>query len=200
MVRLRGAEDLHHAGQQPIDTGAHVDGLYRQSHGIDFDHRSSSRIHAAQSNGAAHGQFTLIVVVPRRSSIRMAAGSVSAGGNCTATKAVGTALLAAVAHAPPPRRSASRTQRRAKFELTPWAIATAAIDTPGEMQAATTCALNSALCVRRRRRPALTSLEIVCTCPPKTQWTRASQNHLSQSRCRGETLTLSMTPAPINRS
>lgn len=35
------------------------------------------------------------------------------------------------------------------------------------MQAATTSALNSALCSRRRRRPSATWLEIVFTCPPE---------------------------------
>ena len=49
--------------------------------------------------------------------------------------------------------SASLTQRRTRFALMPFAIATAADDTPGLEQAATMCALNSGLCIRRRRRP-----------------------------------------------
>ena len=189
MVRLRAAEDLHHAGQQAVDSGAHVDGLYRQPDGVDPDHRRSSRIHAAHSNAAAQGQLTRIAIRPRRNSMRRSAGAASAGGNCTATKPVGTALLAVVANAAPPHRSASRTQRRARFELTPWAIAVAAIDTPGGMQAATTCALNSTLWARRRRRPAPTSLGIVCTCPPRIKWTRATYKLRPVSRCRGKTLT-----------
>jgi hypothetical protein len=48
--------------------------------------------------------------------------------------------------------SASRTHRRSRFALTPWAIATAAIDMPGCMQLATALALNSSLWMRRRRR------------------------------------------------
>jgi hypothetical protein len=44
--------------------------------------------------------------------------------------------------------------------------ATAAIDTPGWRQADTTFALNSALCVRRRRRT-MTSSSEVSMCPPK---------------------------------
>src|SRR6478672_12273411 len=168
MVSLRGTEDLDHAGQEPLGAGAHVDRLDRQPDRVDSDHRSSSRIQAAHCNAAAHGQVTVIAVAPRRSSMRMAAGASSAGGNCAGTKAVATTPMEVLASAPPPRRSASRTQRRARFALTPWAIATAALDTPGELHAATTCALNSALCVRRRRPPAMTSFEIVCTCPPKT--------------------------------
>src|SRR5450631_381366 len=42
VVRLRSAEDPHHAGQQPLGAGAHVDGLDRQPHRIDTDHRSQS--------------------------------------------------------------------------------------------------------------------------------------------------------------
>src|SRR5665213_1485822 len=152
VVRQRGAEDLYHAGQQPVNAGAHVDGVDRQPDGVDPNHRSSSRIHAAHCEAAAHGQLTLMAIGPRRSSMRMSVGTAWAGGNCTGTKAVATAPLTALANAPPPRRSASRTQRRARFALTPWAIATAALDTPGELHAATTCALNSALWVRRRRR------------------------------------------------
>ena len=79
--------------------------------------------------------------------------------------AVGVEVLT---NAPPLRSWASRTQRRAKFAFRPWAIATAAHDTPGTLQAATTCAFNSALCFRQRRRTAPDSLEIVCTCPPSS--------------------------------
>ena len=51
-------------------------GLDRQPDGVDANHRSSSRIQAAHCEAAAQGQFTVIAVVPRRSSMRMAAGSV----------------------------------------------------------------------------------------------------------------------------
>ena len=99
MVRLRSAEDLHHAGQQPVNAGAHVDGVHRQPDGVDPDHRSSSRIHAAHCEAAVHGQLTLIAIGPRRSSMRMSVGTAWAGGNCTGTKAVGTALFAASTNA-----------------------------------------------------------------------------------------------------
>ena len=73
-----------------------------------------------------------------------------AHGNCTGTKAGAWATqLATASNRPPPLPlatcSALMTQRRARFALTSLARATAAIDTPGCPQAATTCALNSAL-------------------------------------------------------
>ena len=43
MVRLRGAEDLHHAGQQPVRAGAHVHRLDGQPDRVDPDHFSISR-------------------------------------------------------------------------------------------------------------------------------------------------------------
>lgn len=48
--------------------------------------------------------------------------------------------------------STSCTQRRSMLESMPWAIATAAIEMPGRMQAGTALALNPSLCLRRRRR------------------------------------------------
>ena len=44
------------------------------------------------------------------------------------------------------------THRRSRWALTPWAIATVAIETPGCMHAATAPALKSTLWLRRRRR------------------------------------------------
>ena len=61
-------------------------------------------------------------------------------------------------------RSASTTQRRSRFALIDRCSAAAAIDTPGLRHAVTASALNSALCVRRRRRPG--SCSIVHSCPP----------------------------------
>ena len=62
-------------------------------------------------------------------------------------------------------RSSATTQRRNRFAFSLFAKATAAIDTPGLRQAATTFALNSALCLRRRRR-VMPSSEVF-TCPPR---------------------------------
>ena len=58
------------------------------------------------------------------------------------------------------------------------------------MQAATTCALNSTPWARRRRRPAPTSLGIVCTCPPRRKWTRGSYKPPPVARCRAKTHTI----------
>src|SRR6516225_601059 len=106
MMSLRGAEDLNHARQQPLGAGTHVDGLHRQPDGVDANHRSSSRIQAAHCDAAAHGQLTVMAVVPLRSSMRIAAGSPSAGGNCTGTKVASASLFAGLVNAPAPSRSA----------------------------------------------------------------------------------------------
>jgi hypothetical protein len=147
VMGLRRAKDLHHPGEQAIGAGAHVHGLDGEPHRIDADHRSSSRIHAAHSAATPHGHVTEIDVAPRRSSIRMSAVE-AAEGICIGTKAaadvaiVGVAGLFATAQA---YISTAQTQRRSRFALTPWAIATAAMDAPGSMHAATALALNSSL-------------------------------------------------------
>jgi hypothetical protein len=178
MVRLCSAKDVHHIHEQPIGTRPHVDGLDRQPHRVDADHRSISRIHAAQSAAADAGQVTAILVGPRVSSTRMSAGTGGAG-NCTGTKLDGAlrdfgGVTACDRWGLATQASASTTQRRTKLALTPLANATEAIDTPGLQQAETTWALNSGLCRRRRRRPSSVGVGIVFTCPPKVKWTRAS--------------------------
>ena len=119
VVRLRDTEDLHHAGQQSIGAGAHVDGMNRQPDGVDPDHRSSSRIQAAHSSAPAQGQLTLIAVAPRRSSMRMSAGAGTLGANVSATNDVDATPLLIAADEAPLRRSAATTQRRARFALMP---------------------------------------------------------------------------------
>lgn len=68
---LGGAEDLHSAGQQPVGSGPHVDGLHGQPHRVDADHRSSSRIQVAHSAAEEDGHVTVIDRAPRRSSMQM---------------------------------------------------------------------------------------------------------------------------------
>ncbi len=132
----------------------------RQPHGVDADHRSSSRIHAAHSLAALAGQVTVIFVAPRCSSMGMAATgvAVAGGGRLTGTNN-GRVVDASMSRAaglssamPGYLSSASRTQRRSRLAWMPCVIATAAIDMPGYMQVATASALNSSLCRRRRRR------------------------------------------------
>nr|WP_228121893.1 hypothetical protein [Variovorax paradoxus] len=62
-----------------------------------------------------------------------------------ASCAFGASAVVALTTVIPEFISASRTHRRSRFALTPWAIATAAIDMPGCMQLATAFALNSSL-------------------------------------------------------
>ena len=88
MVRLRGTEDLHNAGQQPIGAGAHVSWLDGQPDRIDPDHRSISRTQLAQAPASDAGQRMTIFVGPRVSSMWMSGSPDGAGGVgiCTATK------------------------------------------------------------------------------------------------------------------
>jgi len=79
-------------------------------------------------------------------------------------------------------------QRRTRLALSPWANATAAIDTPGWLQACKTLALNAELCVRLVRRAWLTP-SIVSSCPPRNWWTRWWFTMGHGSRCRAQTLT-----------
>ena len=69
VVRLRGAKDPHHAGQQPVGTGAHVDRFYGQPNGVNPDHRSISRSQVAQAPAWDAGQRMTIIVGPRVSSM-----------------------------------------------------------------------------------------------------------------------------------
>ncbi len=71
MVRARGAEDVDHPSQRRLGAGSHIEWFGGQPDRIDPNHRSNSRIQAAQSAAAPVGQATLIVVAPRRTSIRM---------------------------------------------------------------------------------------------------------------------------------
>ena len=169
MMRARFAEHAHYARQRRIGAGSHVDRFDREPHRIDADHRRSSRSQTAQSAAAASGQATLTTVAPRRSSIVMSCACMTAGlSTCSGrndavspSEDAGGALTAS--NRLDPAGSAVTTHRRNRFAFRPLAKATAAIDTPGWRHAATAFALNSALCVRRRRRPS-----IVFTCPPKS--------------------------------
>ena len=127
----------------------------------------------AQSAAAANGQPTLTTVAPRRNSIVISRTAVTAelstwiGMNVRLSilDRAGAALTVSLGFAAC-ARSYATTQRRNKFAFSLLANASAAIDTPGLRQAAITSALNSALCLRRRRRAMLPSSEAF-TCPPR---------------------------------
>ena len=88
-------------------------------------------------------------MAPHRNSMRISV-AVARGGKATGTNAAdvdggaGTFGKGKVSTSPG-TISALLTQRRNRFALTPCAIATAAIETPGCMHAATALALNSSL-------------------------------------------------------
>lgn len=74
MVRVSGAEDLHHTGQSGFSAGTHIQGFGGQPQSVNSDHRSSSRSHSAQSVLADVGQATLMEAGPRLISTLIVAG------------------------------------------------------------------------------------------------------------------------------
>src|SRR6185437_10747723 len=174
VVRTRLTEYANYPRQCRFRSGAHVHRLDCQPHRVDADHRSSSRSQPAHSAAAANGQSTFTTVAPRRSSIVISCAVVSAdlsswtGMNVRfSTLDRGSAALAISIDLTGVVCSSVTTQRRSRLAFSPLARATAAIDTPGWRQADTTFALNSPLCVRRRRRTM--PLSEVSMCPPKNR-------------------------------
>jgi len=157
-MRSRLAEDLHDPRQRSLRASSHVERLDRHPHRVDADHRISSRSQAPHCAGAANGQLTRTVIGPRliSTSIEVDAAS-SAVAIATGTNDSSAAL-------------SDRSSRSASSSL------------PGRAQSATTCALNSSLCRRRRCRPSRSSPSVVCTCPPKVTWTRCSLPSSRHSR------------------
>lgn len=90
VMRLSSSEDLHHAGQQALGSGAHVYRASRQPQGVEADHRSHSRSQAAHSPEHCSGQLTVMLDAPRRNSMRMSLEVVAAAGygNCTGKNSV----------------------------------------------------------------------------------------------------------------
>ena len=181
-MRPRGTKDLHHAGQQPVRAGAHVDRLDGKPGRVDPDHRNISRRQVAQSPARHAGQRMTIVVGPRVRSMRISGGADAAGvvGICTATKP-GWPLATRG-----PTREASTTQRLGMLTFRPLASATAAIDKPGCWQARMTRALNSerGACVFAAVPATRQQPKSPCVHDEVT-WTRASCAGHSDSRCGG---------------
>ena len=125
-------------------------------------HRSHSRSQAPHSAAADAGHCMITVLEPRRSSRRMdSVVDELTRGIGTSTKALDVALTtdtAPLALAPAP----SRSQRRTRLALRPWASATPATDAPGCWQARTTWLLSSGAWLRRVRFAGV--LCIVSTC------------------------------------
>src|SRR5665213_579680 len=151
VVRLRGAEDLYDARQQPIGAGAHVDGLHRQPQGIDADHRSHSRSQAAQSPPHCTGQWMFTTVAPRRSSIRMSgcAAGAGCGGSVNAMNAPASSLTRARVPTGVVAGRPRRCHLRTRFAFKPFFCAIPATDAPSCAHSNSTRAFNAALCLRR---------------------------------------------------
>jgi hypothetical protein len=198
MMSARRTEHAHYAGECRVHPRAHVERLHRQPGRIDADHLMSSRSSSAHSRAAEAGQCTLILLDPRRSSMRItqSASALTATGTKAAPPSIGTLCGAGAAStgsvAPP---SDSTTQRRSRFAFNPRASATAAIETPGWRQAATDSARNAALWRRRRRRPILSACGEVFTCPPNFKWTRMLLRY-RPTRKMGSPAGYAVSPAP----
>jgi len=116
------------------------------------------RIQASHSLAALVGHVTVMAVAPRCSSMRISGdgAGVAGEGSDTGTKDGSVVGLLAVTAAcvlsssTDGLISTSLTQRRRRLALMPLAMATAAMEMPGCVQAATRSALNSSLCRRRR--------------------------------------------------
>jgi hypothetical protein len=162
---MGGAEDGDNESQRGVEAGTHIQGLDRQPDRLDPDH-SSSRNQAAHCAAADGGHCTPIVIVPRMSSMQIGSSDADGSAGSGSPTNVGVAARSSTVVAGNGTRgvgcSTATTQRRSRLAFSPSAGATAAIDTPGCRHAATTFALNPALCRRRRRGPASEA----STCPP----------------------------------
>src|SRR3990167_5974389 len=92
----------------------------------------------------------LIVVAPRRSSIRMSQGDTGAPCAASATAMNSFPVFLACASAAPgmPTAVAKRRHLCTRFAFNPWAIATAATDAPACAHCANTRDFSSTLCLR----------------------------------------------------
>jgi len=73
MVRSGLTEDLDHPAQYRLGARTHVQRFTGKPNGIHSDHRSTSRVHMANSAAALVGQVMDIVIAPLRSSTRKSA-------------------------------------------------------------------------------------------------------------------------------
>jgi hypothetical protein len=119
VMRMSGAEDVHHARQRCIHAGSHVQRFHGNPGGVDPDHRVSSRSSAAHSDAADIGHCTITVPKLLRSSIRMT-GSAGADAKGIGTKRlpVSTGALRGLTRTEL-ACSASTTQRRNKLAFKP---------------------------------------------------------------------------------
>src|SRR5574337_359931 len=141
VVRAGRTEHVDDTREGGLGAGPHIQRLNGQPHGIQADHRSSSRIQAPKSAAADTGQVIVIVVVPRRSWIWMPRSCV---GGTLAGSDTGTNSPAAAGSAASPWRASCR-HRCTTLALMPCDIATLATDAPGASHSAITCACNCAL-------------------------------------------------------
>src|SRR3712207_3785475 len=123
MVWAGGAEHLYDPCQGSVRAGPHIQRFAGQPDGVDADHRSTSRSHAAHSMADAIGQLTVAVTGPRRNSMR---SSVTSEVKAAACKGTGTKETSGAVTVVSWRLAAPARHLCTRLALTPCAMATAA--------------------------------------------------------------------------
>ena len=174
---MRRAEHLDHSAKCRISARPHVQRLYCQPRAVDSYHLSTEADQQANSPAADRGQVMVMTRPPLRTSTLISrstgSGDFVRSGNAMNDGVLRPAMSTAVAPASAPLpsgdldRDDSLSQRCNTLAFMPLALATAAMDAPGELQAASNSALVSAEYVRLVRRAAnlgvSESLSIVST-------------------------------------
>jgi hypothetical protein len=164
VVRVRRAEHLDYSPKRRICARPHVQWLYCQPGAVDANHLRMDADQQANSLAADMGQVTVITIPPLRTSTLISRATDSVGfvrsGNAindgTLWPAMSTALVPVSAQLPIDCLAwdDSLSQRCNTLALMPLALATAAMDAPGALQAASNWALVSTEYVRLVRRAA----------------------------------------------
>lgn len=159
VMGMCGTKHLHHSAEPRICSRTHVQWLHGQPGAVDADHLRTEADQSANALAADIGQVTAMVRLPLRTSTRII-GSIGStacvGGSGTGMNA-GTSCSALSTEAPLGQRHEcddALSQRCNTLAFMPCALATAAIEAPGALQAASNVALVSGEYVRLVRRTA----------------------------------------------
>ncbi len=177
VVGVRRAEHLNHSAKRRVRARTHIQWLHCQPSAVDTNHLRTDADQQANSLAADMGQVTLMTTPPLRTSTLISGDSGSTGlvrsGNAMndATLWLSVSTVLAQVLGPLPIRGldwdGSLSQRCSTLAFMPCALATAAMDAPGALQAANNSALVSGEYVRLVRRTAYLgvseSLSIVST-------------------------------------
>ena len=177
VVRVRRTEYLDHSAQRRIRARPHVQWLHCQPGAVDANHLRTDADQQANSLAADMGQVTLMTKPPLRTSTLISCPTGSAGlvrsgnamndGTPWSAKPTAAALVPELLPTSGLDWDDSLSQRCSTFAFMPCALAIAAMDAPGALQAASNSDLVWAEYVRLVRRAAYRgvseSLSIVST-------------------------------------